>query len=562
MKEFHRAKYNTRVNDRPGTAVRERPYDLTRIGYRNLPGQSRLFLDLIDQKDSATRFYPNAPGDLLEFSAKALAHHAVDRNSLCEFLTEFNTEIGSPGPALENIERLRSGTCVAVLTGQQAGLFGGPAYTIYKAVSAIRLASDLTAKGIEAVPVFWIASEDHDLEEVRHTSIPGEDGSLETFGYEIQGDGMTPVGSVPFDGTIRAVADSFADLLGAEKVSALVTHAYSQGETFSSAFARLISGLLGDKGLIVTSPMEDGFRKLALPVVRHAVERADYLRTAVRNRDRELARDGYHSQVRVNEDFFPFFLITDEGKRVGLTMAGSGSVERADTGEKILLEKLASRVEDDPSALSPGALMRPVVQDYVFPTVCYLGGSAEIAYFAQNSTIYEELGRPVTPIRHRASFTVADPRNRRTMNAYQLDLPEIAKGRESVAARITAEFLDPETVEAFDNTQIRFDELIDDLHERLKESEPTLAESLSKRREKILYHITTLREKFLKAEAFKDEVAASRLEHLFNTLFPDGGLQERKINSLYFPTEFGERFIDWLIEEAETDDAFHKLITF
>ncbi|MCO6510243.1 MAG: bacillithiol biosynthesis cysteine-adding enzyme BshC [Aridibacter famidurans] len=551
------------MNDRPGSAAELRPFEITRLDLHKVPGQSALFLDFLREPDKVSSFYPAIDREIADVAEDVLADYTVDRSYLCAMLESFNRGLECGEATLAGIERLRSDRCVAVMTGQQAGLFSGPAYTIYKAVTAIRFADELTKEGIDAVPVFWIASEDHDLEEVSTTSFPDVDGEMPGIRYWAGDDSEgLPVGEVRFGGSIDRQVKEVSDLLSSERAGELLARCYKEGETFSSAFGKLLTQLFGAKGLVFVSPMDPEFRKLAAPLVTAAVERSEEIGEALRRRDSELQQGGYHSQVRVGDDFFPFFLIDENGRRVPLRLQGGDAVRREDTNEQVQLSDLRDRFSKDPTILSPNAIMRPVVQDFVFPNVCYFGGSAEVAYFAQNSVVYEILKRPSVPIRHRASFTILDPKNRRTMLSYSLGFEDVLKGREEVTAGVIAEYLDPETARAFQTTRSKFESLIADLREKLENSEPTLAESLSKRRKKILWHIETLHNKFLKAESFKDEVAARRLAYLFGTVLPAGALQERTVNFLYFYAQYGDRLIDWLIESADTRGDEHTILTF
>ncbi|HUF04162.1 MAG TPA: bacillithiol biosynthesis cysteine-adding enzyme BshC [Aridibacter sp.] len=555
------------MNVRPGTAAGTRPYEITRLDLRSVPGQSPLFLDFLYDHPKVLKFYPNLERELSEVANDILESYSVDRSGLCAMLETFNRALGAESETLLSIDRLRSSKCVAVMTGQQAGLFSGPAYTIYKAVSAIRFAGELARSGIEAVPVFWIASEDHDLDEVSETWFPGGADGIAGIAYESEIDDFArSVGNVSFGEPIEGLVELAGELLSdpdrAGRVADLLKECYVSGATFSSAFGRLLLRILGRQGLVLASPLGPDFRTLAAPIVKKAVEKAAEIGDSLRQRDFELKGNGYHSQVHAGEDFFPFFLIDEDGRRVPLRLDGIDLVRRQDTNESIAVSELVAKLDKDPSILSPNAIMRPVVQDFVFPNVCYFGGSAEVAYFAQNSAVYEVLGRPSIPIRHRASFTILEPKNRRTLLNYSLRFEDILKGREAVTGEIKEKFLDPETSEAFRRTRSEFEKLIDGLKARLEKSEPTLAESLTKRRKRILWHLETLHEKFLKAESFKDEVAARRLAYLFNTALPNDALQERTINFLYFYALFGDRLIEWLIESAGSDGSEHTILTF
>jgi bacillithiol biosynthesis cysteine-adding enzyme BshC len=553
-----------RMNDKPATAGTQ-TFEPRDLDLRKVPGQSELFLDFLYHPEKAARFYPNISCDQDRFAETVLDAYKPDRKALCEALSDQNREYGGGETVSKNISRLASTDCVAVMTGQQAGLFTGPLYTIYKAVSAILRAEELTRSGIEAVPVFWIASEDHDIDEVRRIAAIDGEGGIREFEYVASDTDSKPVGFVKFDGSVAGLAERFSDSLPETRftdgVRDLLAETYKEGDTFSSSFGKAIADLFREWGLILVSPLDPAIRRLAVPFVREAVENAVLVRSALIERNKDLEAAGYHSQVLVGPDFFPFFLIDENASRVALRLDETGTkLIPQDGSPEFLIEELLARFDRNPGCLSPNALMRPAVQDYLFPNVCYYGGGAEVAYFAQNAALYGALKRPVTPIRHRSSFTVIEPRDRRTLEKYGLEFEDVFRGREEIYAEVIEGYLDPETAGAFEEAEGAIGSILDSLQERLERSEPTLAESLSKRREKMLWHISALRGKFSNAESIKDETAARRLRYLFNTLFPNDGLQERTLGAFHFIDLYGDRFIEWVVESADADQKDHRLL--
>jgi len=210
--------------------------------------------------------------------------------------------------------------------------------------------------------------------------------------------------------------------------------------------------------------------------------------------------------------------------------------------------------------LSPNALLRPVMQDYLLPTLVYFGGAAEIAYFAQNSAIYEILNRPATPIRHRASFTVVQRKHHRTLEKYELEFAELFAGKDEISARIVEKFISNKTAETFADVEEIINAQLHRLDKSLSEIESTLSENLANRRKKIIWHIAALRKKYHLAEIQKNEIVGRRLENLFVALLPNNALQERTLNVVTFLNLFGTNFIDWIYEAIETDEKGHRIL--
>ena len=544
------------------------PFFVESLPFSRIPHQSKLFVDFQQNPRELKKFYPSAVGSHAEISqniADVLANYRTDRNSLADALREINKDFGAGAKTLENIDLLRESDCVAIVTGQQAGLFSGAIYTIYKALSAVKLAACLRARGQKAVPVFWVAEEDHDFEEVRKTFALDRENRL--FDLENTPPGYAadlPVGAVGLDETIdETIAEFFRRAPQTEFSTELKTslgESYRAGESYSSSFARFLTRIFAKYGLIIFSPLDRRLKRLSAPIFTEAVRQSDQIRERLLARNDELKAEGYGAQVLVEEDFFPFFLIDEDGRRRALKKKKDGKIHARDTRRTFELEELVEIARQTPENLSPNALLRPVVQDFLLPTAVYFGGGAEIAYFAQNSVIYEALKRPVTPILHRQSLTVVEPKHARTLKAYDLDLTGLFGGLESVLPGIVEKHLNPQTAKIFAEAEEIINTQLNRLDQALSSEEPTLAENLATRRRKILYHIGALRTKFHHAQVRRDETINRRIETLFTALLPRQALQERTLSVLTFLNLHGLYFIDWIYEAIDLDDKGHRVI--
>lgn len=534
------------------------------IPFAEIPHQSKLFLDFQADLPNIAKFYPEKNTDIQKFAEKVLANYKTDRNALCDALAETNKTFGANQKTLENIELLREKDCLAIVTGQQAGLFSGALYSIYKALSAIKMCEDLQKKNIKAVPVFWIAEEDHDFDEVKKTFILSEqshsaDGLNAITNTPQNYTENSPVGFIKLDESISETIENLnlpqTDFT--ENIQKILKETYKSGETFSTAFAKFLAHIFADYGLIFLSPLDEKLKKLSAPIFVQAIEKSEEIASALLRRNDDLK--DYSAQVLVEENFFPFFYQTETRQAMRRDLQ-SGKVKVQKSKTEFTIEELKEIAENSPKTLSPNALMRPVVQDFLLPTLIYFGGGAEIAYFAQNAVIYEILNRPVTPIRHRASFTIVEPKNRRTLNKYELDFTDLFEGKAQIEAQISEKFLNRETAESFAETEEVINAQLNRLDENLSVSEPTLAESLAKRRKKILWHIGALRKKYHRAEILKNEIVNRQLETLFTRLLPQNALQERTLNILTFQNLYGENFIKWIYEAIDLDEKGHQLI--
>jgi len=540
------------------------------LPFSAIPGQSKLFLDYLRDPLSLLEYYPSAvtSHDQLKGSVPdVLANYSTDRKVLCEILSAQNSKYTGCAEVSENIEMLMDSDCVAVLTGQQAGLFTGPLYTIYKALTAIRSVECLRDLGVKAVPVFWIATEDHDFAEVSNAVAVSADGTLDEAKLAVaEAELGRPVGEIRVDGSVGKIIGQWLTSLPATEFSndlrEVLTSAYFSGESFGDSFGKLMTSLFGKYGLVLFDPLDSTAKGLASPIYRKAIERSDEIVQALMTRSRKLESTGYHAQVLIEEDHVPLFWTDDQGKRRALKKVKKHSERFHANGTKTMFspEELLSIADSNPERLSPGVMLRPVVQDFLFPTLCYFGGSAEIAYFAQNSEVYRILGRPVTPIMHRQSFTIVETKHARTMTKYGLKFSELFSGMENLLPKIAGKVIDPETPLIFANAEETINTELNRLDQQLSKIDPTLADNLANRRKKIIYHIGALRKKFQRTAVEKDETVKRQIHAMFATLLPQGALQERKLNFASFVDRHGMEFIDWVYEEVDPDNKDHQLL--
>lgn len=534
------------------------------LSFEDIPHQSKLFLDYL-RPESLREFYSGVvPGisKIAERNNEVLSNYKIDRDALCDALIEINESYGCSESTLGNIKVLRNSQAVAVVTGQQAGLFSGPLYTIFKAISAIKLADVLTKTSILAVPIFWIAEEDHDFAEVNHTYVINRDGKQVKI-ENTPGDYKenVPVASVTLDENIKqTLAELFRALPQTEftaELRELLEDCYQPGTSYSAAFGKMMSRVFAKYGLIIFAPMHPALKKLSAPVTTQAVEKWEEINAALLARTKELEAAGYSAQVKVEEKSFPSFYFNDSGLREKIkTQNSTFKIQNSEWQ----LSELKEHALKEPHRFSPNALLRPVVQDFLLPTLCYFGGGAEISYFAQNSEIYRVLERPYTPIFHRASSTIVEPHIARTLEKYELALPDFFGEADALFGRITEGFLNKETARDFAEAEEIVNGQMNRLEQSLLNIDRTLAESVARRRRKVMYHIAALRKKFHTAQVLKDETVQRRLEAAQNALYPQKALQERSTNFISLAARHGTGLIDRLYENAEIEGRRHQII--
>ncbi len=538
------------------------------IPFADIPGQSALFVQYQNDPASLRRFYPEAVESHTQLAGRiphVLKNHKADRGLLCDALEEINIKFNAGPKTFEHIAMLRDEDCVAVVTGQQAGLFSGPLYTIYKALSAIKVAECLRGRGYKAVPVFWVATEDHDFEEVSKAFVIDRNGELTEVVSEPSHcyDNM-PVGYVKLDESIKASIDELLNSMTPTEFTGelrqMIEGSWAAGTYFGDAFGRLLTQVLDEYGLIILCPLNPKLKELAAPVYVEAIKRSGEIVDALRARSSELENEGYTAQVLIGEDYFPLFWQDPDDTRNALKKTERGTFRTRNGSREFTLEELAEIAANDPIRFSPSVVLRSVVQDYILPTVCYFGGAAEIAYSAQSGEVYRLLGRPATPILHRQSFTFVESKHGKTLDRFELTLPELFAGAESLLPRIAERFLNRETAMLFADVEEKINTQLNRLDQEFSRQDATLAENLAKRRRKIIYHIAALRSKFHHSQVRRDATAQRQIETMFTALLPQRHLQERTLNLSYFLNRYGTNFIDWIYRAVDLDDKGHRVI--
>jgi bacillithiol biosynthesis cysteine-adding enzyme BshC len=506
----------------------------------DLPHTSRLFADFSYHFDRLANFYSHNPHTPSSYADAAAQIQFPDerRAQLVEMLRSINGD----HPALERLAR--PGT-VAVVTGQQVGLFSGPAYTIYKALTAAKLAVRLTEQGIPAVPVFWLATEDHDFEEVNHVWSFNGQFAPQKFVAPLAQNGSHAVGGiVPQSYPVDELRASIAEMPFGAEVASLVEESYRPGVSMGVAFRKLLESLLHRFGILFVDPLAPALRQMAAPFLKRALEAAPTLKSHLLRRNIELKSQGYHAQVLIEQDTSLFFLL-ENGERK--------SIKRKDAE----FAGIADRAAD----ISPNAVLRPVLQDYLFPTVAYIGGPAEVAYLAQSKVIYDELLGRMPVVLPRSGFTLLDPRAQKLLSRYRLPLTQVFDRQDVVKERIAERLVPSELARRFDETAHAADQALHALDKELGEFDPTLSAALEKSRSKISYQLTKLRHKTERETLRRDARAQEESAYLSNMLYPTGHLQERLYTILPFLARHGFDLMDDLYERVALECPDHQVLT-
>jgi bacillithiol biosynthesis cysteine-adding enzyme BshC len=535
------------------------------LPFSQIPHTTRLFADFLSYQPTIQPFYPRAPhfSEWLKDEAGKISYDPVRRETVAAVLERQNKSWDASPKTLANLDRLRKGAA-AVVTGQQVGLFGGPMFAIYKALTAVKLAEDATAAGVDAVPVFWLATYDHDLAEVNHVSIPGSDGVphvLTTTSHDVTG---APVSAVRLGEEITPLVEEAAKLLGDSEATQILRETYRLGETLGTAFARFYSRIFADWGVILLDASDGELDRVAEPIYRAAVERASELSAAVLARGEALEAAGYHQQVKVTPSSVLLFTL-QQGARTPIHRREHGGVAEFVIGndagaEKLTQTELLDRIGSSPELFSPNVLLRPVVEDYLLPTLAYTGGAAETAYFAQAGAVYEAVLGRVTPIVPRFSATIVEPKMQRLIERHGIALPDVFAGPDALRRQLAERGLPEDLQTAFDAARKSLDAHLSTVKEKLEKLDRTLIDAAETARSKIEYQLERLHTQAARAEAQKSELVTRHAESLSQALYPDKGLQERGIGGVYFLARYGREFLQQLHDAIQPDCYDHQVL--
>lgn len=529
------------------------------LPFRQIPHSTRLFLDYLDRTPTVQLFYPRS-ATFLSWAAEEssrIQYPAERRKRVAEILERQNKSWGASAKTLENIARFRDGA-FAVVTGQQTGLFGGPMFSVYKALTTVKLAREASKLGLNSVPVFWLATEDHDLDEVNQADILSPDGQLERFSTVTRGDKDLPVGSVTFGKELSEVVARATALLGESEATTLLVECYRPGETFGTAFAKLFAGLFADLGVILLDGSDPQLDQIVAPVFRQVIDQVSELNQKLQKRDEQLQAAGYHQQVRLSQTSTPLLAMRD-GSRIPLHADATGAFSIGDA--KHSKQELAGIANSSPQTFSPNVLLRPVVQDYLLPTLAYVGGAAEVAYFAQAGALYEAILGRVTPVVPRFSATLIEAKPQGLLEKYKLSVADVFPGPEALRETIGARLLGPNLQSSFDQAASAVERSMAAVKESLAQLDKTLVESAENAESKMMHQIASLRARAARAETRQSEVADRHARVLSNNLYPEKALQERGFAGVYFLAKHGRELLGQLLETIDPDCLDHQLIT-
>ncbi|MEE8350010.1 MAG: bacillithiol biosynthesis cysteine-adding enzyme BshC [Acidobacteriota bacterium] len=537
------------------------------LDYRDLPGQHPLFSQYLYDYDSVGSFYPE-PACLDLESLKQRADSVINnppsfpRDQLVELMKAFNQKVGAGEETFRNLEKLKSSQAVVVVTGQQTGFLGGPAFTMYKALTAIRLTQLLNEEGYCAVPVFWLASDDSDFQEVHSTFFFGEDEEPFPVRYpDVDADRSRMAGTVSLEKVEECLKYLQTRGLKGEfqsEVLDMLRETYSPNHVFSEGLGAWLSRLFEPYGLVLFDPLTPGYKRNLKSLFHTAVnQRRDIVQALIQRADL-LREKGFDPQVRVVDS--ESLIFWKEGdKRYKLEYGEKGGYEKkTDLSVRLSEEELLKELDDE--HLAPNVLLRPILQDHLFPTVAYVGGPSEVAYFAQIGAISPFWNQEMA-VFPRLGVTIVDRKSQRLLKKYGISASDLLKlTSDEVAHKVLQGRDSGKLLKQLELVQGSMRAQLKSLRDEFQEVDPTVAEMLVGTEKKIDYQIEKIEKRFVSNYRTRTENLGQHLNYLYSRLYPMGKLQERVVNFNQFLAEEGPSLVGRLMEAVNPLCPSHHLI--
>lgn len=542
-----------------GSATAKLPIDIRRFSWIR-----RLAADYAFDYARVADFFAGNPADPRAWDA-AIARtqrHKRRRDAVADVIQAQQRRRGAPPEARAAAELIRGANTVAVVTGQQAGLFGGPLFTLLKALTAIRLAERVRVDHqVPAVAVFWIDAEDHDWDEVKSCGILDQDLACRTVTVgNPPGAHTGTVDRVTLDASVDEAIAALGSTLPQTEFTAdllkTLSAAYASGTGMADAFGTWIESVLGPRGLIVYNAADPATKPLVADVFVREIENAGETARLAARAGARLADRGYHAQATPAEGSLALFHLN----------AGREPIRQKDRqfeiGDRVVAKAaLLEQVRRAPEEFSPNVLLRPLVQDTIFPTVCYVAGPSELAYLGQLNEVYTAFGIPMPLIHQRLTATVVDANALRFLTKHDFPL-EALQAQDEAALNDLLESQLPPTVESSLQGALRaIEERMTQLAGEVPQIDATLEGATRSTLTRMQDDLKKLHAKIIQAAKRKDETLRRQFKHAQAQAFPGGHPQEREVGFVYFLNKYGPALVDRLGSDLPLDMGTHWVVS-
>ena len=534
------------------------------VDIRTFPWIRRLASDYAFAFDKVAPFFAGDPATAAAWADTITRSQSFTRQpaEIARVIAAQQAARNAPATARESAARLADPATRVVITGQQAGLFGGPLFTLLKAITTMKLAAEVSREHrVPVVPVFWIDAEDHDWPEVSGCTVLDSEFAPATVRLEdLPGAGSLPIARLTLNDAAQIALDHLHSSLPdtefkAELMTALRT-AYVPGRSMSAAFGVWLEHVLGPHGLVVYDSSDPASKPLARDVfVKEISQPGETARIAAKAGGALVAK-GYHAQATLPDGTVSLFHLNAE--RAPIRIEGQTAV----AGDRsITLDELAVEAQDHPEHFSPNVLLRPLVQDTVFPTICYVAGPNELAYLGQLKDVYAHFGIPMPLFYQRGTATLADSATVRFLSKYDLPITALRAQDESTLNQLLESQLPPTVEQALTSMTSVVDERMAAIAGAVAQIDPTLEGAAKSTLGKMQHEVQSLHNKVIQAAKRKDDTLRRQFQRAQALTFPQGHPQEREVGFVWFLNRYGPALVDRLMDELPLAMGHHWVLT-
>ncbi|MEX2435822.1 MAG: bacillithiol biosynthesis cysteine-adding enzyme BshC [Balneolaceae bacterium] len=536
--------------------------DCTQYSFNSLPFTS-LFKNYIQQQDDILQFFSCNPLSDHDLDNKINSFEFKgDRSLTVKLLSEYNQQFDAPPQTLNNIEKLADNNTLAVVTGQQLTLYGGPLFTIYKILRTITLSSEWEKKyNRKIIPVFWLADEDHDVEEISKIGIPQTD-ELEELLFNTSSDKSLMAADIilnsSFDEFRSQVKNALSETDFTPDLWKILNKCYAEGVRVDRAFGKFILHLFGKYGLVLAGSRDVNIKRHLKTPLMHSVKEREQIEKSLRNTTKKLEENGYHGQVYIQKS--NLFYINPAGERIRIEYEDKRW--KTDDGKKSWDNtQLLEEIEQNTEKFSPNVFLRPLLQDCLLPTLSYVAGPGEIAYYAQMKNLYTIFGLEMPVISPRFSATIIESGIDRIMDKLPFSIEEYNNRIEDLESEYIKSTEQFDLEKLFNEWKEEIETITNKHQQEISRIDSTLEGSVGKAESVFFTELDKLKGKSYRSLKEQEKIQLNRIHKIKNSLFPNGNLQEREISLIYIMNKYGLDIWDQMLVKMQDEKAdTHKIL--
>ncbi len=534
------------------------------------PDKNKLYQDYILNPERVMDFYAANPFESLQATLAQRLKHSFPRQELAAIFAQQHRQWGTT-PAIDaNIEQLKQPHSVAVVTGQQVGVLVSPMYTIYKIFTILQQARLLSTRypDFSFIPVFWMEVDDNDFQEINHLHYIAKDNAVHRLELEENPEERgRPIFTRRLPASIQQWQEQLRnDFFPTEFMDGVLQAYFSEyvaGTPFATAFARMVVKIFGQYGLLVLNPSVPEVKQLGTAVFQAAIEKRQEILETFWKRNQLLEASGYHSQIHLKHDQTLIFWLDEAQRRVRLDCDAQDHclLRYAGSNRTIAFQEILREIEQEPARFTTNVALRPIFQDWILPTGLYVGGPAEIAYFAQLNALYPlfNLSAPAILPRHR--LTIVEKKIQKIAQKYTVDYRTLfAQNFHFLENDLKGRLAEHPITTRLQEIQQVLEDGFDQLKPEVAHFDPTLVKALEHTRQSIQQAIGKFNAKVQRAAENQDETRTRQLQRLLTYVFPRHLPQERVLAPIYFQLKYGWQFLDEVFQQLPEDVRSHWIV--